>query len=211
MFRIDEYPCRISQASLVSFDDSGRSDVATLISRPRENKDRLIDVVRNVQVAGLGIHGEVAGPIQLGPVTLNHAQWRRIAGRVQRINRNRRRIERGRAEVPRLVHLVSTTSVHDFGAIETHRLTPIRDEQQPVLCINSDTVRRLESRVIAFYHSNRLLIASHGRSLVIGDLVTPSARAELAETIRDALKRWRDALNPAVAAPDQRPSTSFNP
>ena len=59
--------------------------------------------------------------------------------------------------------------------------------------------------------SNRLLIASHGRSLVIGDLVTPSARAELAETIRDALKRWRDALNPAVAAPDQRPSTSFNP
>src|SRR5256885_1424904 len=102
MFRIDEYPCRISQASLVSFDDSGRSDVATLISRPRENKDRLIDVVRDVQIAGLGIHGEVAGPIQLGPVTLNHAQWRRIAGRVQRINRNRRRIERGRAEVPRL-------------------------------------------------------------------------------------------------------------
>jgi uncharacterized membrane protein len=59
--------------------------------------------------------------------------------------------------------------------------------------------------------SNRLVVASHGRSLVIGDFVTPAARAELAETIRDALKRWRDALNPSAAAPDQRPSTSFNP
>ena len=52
--------------------------------------------------------------------------------------------------------------------------------------------------------SNRLLVASHGRSLAIGDFVTPAARAELAETIRDALKRWRAALNPASAAPDQR-------
>jgi uncharacterized membrane protein len=60
------------------------------------------------------------------------------------------------------------------------------------------------------YESNRLLITSHGRSLVIGDFVAPAARAELAETIRDALKRWREALNP-VSAPDQRPSTSFNP
>jgi uncharacterized membrane protein len=59
--------------------------------------------------------------------------------------------------------------------------------------------------------ANRLLIASHGRGLVIGDFVTPTARAELAETIRDALKRWREALNLASAAPDQRPSTSFNP
>jgi uncharacterized membrane protein len=52
--------------------------------------------------------------------------------------------------------------------------------------------------------SNRLLVASHGRSLAIGDFATPAARAELAETIRDALKRWRAALNPASAAPDQR-------
>jgi uncharacterized membrane protein len=59
--------------------------------------------------------------------------------------------------------------------------------------------------------ANRLLIASHGRSLVIGDFVAPPDRAELADTIRDALRRWRDALNPAPAAPDQRPSTSFNP
>jgi uncharacterized membrane protein len=59
--------------------------------------------------------------------------------------------------------------------------------------------------------ANRLLIASHGRSLVVGDFMTPAARTELAGTIQDALKRWREALNPASVAPDQRPSTSFNP
>jgi uncharacterized membrane protein len=59
--------------------------------------------------------------------------------------------------------------------------------------------------------SNRLLVGSHGRSLVIAEFLTPDARAELAETIRAALKRWRDALNPDSAASDQRPSTSFSP
>jgi len=58
---------------------------------------------------------------------------------------------------------------------------------------------------------NRLLLASHGRSLVIGDIVTPAARRELAASIREALKRWRDALNPAGAAARQRPSTSSSP
>ena len=59
--------------------------------------------------------------------------------------------------------------------------------------------------------SNRLLVTSHGRSLVIGDFVSPAVRRELAATIREALARWRDALNPAVAATSQRPSTSFKP
>jgi uncharacterized membrane protein len=61
--------------------------------------------------------------------------------------------------------------------------------------------------------SNRLLVTSHGRSLVIGDFVPPVTRRELALAIRAALARWRDALNPALAvvSPDQRPSTSFNP
>ena len=45
--------------------------------------------------------------------------------------------------------------------------------------------------------SNRLLVASHGRSLVIGDFVPPAARRELAATLRDALIRWRNSLNPA--------------
>ena len=58
---------------------------------------------------------------------------------------------------------------------------------------------------------NRLLVASHGRSLVIGDILTPAARRELAASIREALRRWRDALNPAAGTTHQRPSTSFNP
>jgi len=58
---------------------------------------------------------------------------------------------------------------------------------------------------------NRLLVASHGRSLVIGDIVTPAARRELAASMCEALNRWRAALNPTGAAMDQRPSTSFNP
>jgi uncharacterized membrane protein len=46
--------------------------------------------------------------------------------------------------------------------------------------------------------SNRLLVASHGRSLVIGDFVPPPTRRELAITIRQALARWRNSLNPAA-------------
>jgi uncharacterized membrane protein len=45
--------------------------------------------------------------------------------------------------------------------------------------------------------SNRLLVASHGRSLVIGDFVPPAVRRELAATLRDALTLWRNSLNPA--------------
>jgi uncharacterized membrane protein len=45
--------------------------------------------------------------------------------------------------------------------------------------------------------SNRLLVASHGRSLVIGDFVPPATRRELAVNLREALTRWRNSLNPA--------------
>ena len=45
---------------------------------------------------------------------------------------------------------------------------------------------------------NRLLIASHGRALAIGDFVAPAMRRELAATIRTALARWRSSLNPAL-------------
>src|SRR6266849_5783460 len=47
--------------------------------------------------------------------------------------------------------------------------------------------------------SNRLLVASHGRSLVIGDFLPPPSRRDLAATLRQALARWREALNPATA------------
>ncbi len=49
--------------------------------------------------------------------------------------------------------------------------------------------------------SNRLLIASHGRSLVIGDFLAAPMRRELAASLRAALSRWRAALNPASDAP----------
>ena len=45
--------------------------------------------------------------------------------------------------------------------------------------------------------SNRLLLASHGRSLVIGDFLAPPLRRELAANLREVLARWRAALNPA--------------
>jgi uncharacterized membrane protein len=45
--------------------------------------------------------------------------------------------------------------------------------------------------------ANRLLVASHGRSLVIGDFMPHNTRRELAVTIREALGRWRDSLTPA--------------
>lgn len=48
--------------------------------------------------------------------------------------------------------------------------------------------------------SNRLRVASHGTSLVIGDFLAPAGRRELAATISEALARWRRALNPALSS-----------
>ena len=48
--------------------------------------------------------------------------------------------------------------------------------------------------------SNRLSLASHGKSLVIGDFLAPPLRRELAMNLREVLARWRAALNPANAA-----------
>jgi len=48
--------------------------------------------------------------------------------------------------------------------------------------------------------SNRLVVASHGRSLVIGEFLGPPVRRELAATLRTVLARWRAALNPASGA-----------
>lgn len=47
--------------------------------------------------------------------------------------------------------------------------------------------------------SNRLFIASHSRRLAIGEFVAPAIRRELAATVREALVRWRNSLNPATA------------
>jgi uncharacterized membrane protein len=47
--------------------------------------------------------------------------------------------------------------------------------------------------------SNRLFVASHGRSLAIGDFLPPSDRHELAATIREALFHWRNSFTTAPA------------
>ena len=49
--------------------------------------------------------------------------------------------------------------------------------------------------------SNRLLVASHGRSLVIADFLGAPTRRELARSLSAALARWRAALNPTSGAP----------
>lgn len=49
--------------------------------------------------------------------------------------------------------------------------------------------------------SNRLLLASHGKTLVIGDFLGAPLRRELAASLHTALTRWRAALNPASGAP----------
>jgi uncharacterized membrane protein len=43
--------------------------------------------------------------------------------------------------------------------------------------------------------SNRLALASHGQRLPIGTFLPPPVRREVATTLRDALARWRAALN----------------
>jgi uncharacterized membrane protein len=45
--------------------------------------------------------------------------------------------------------------------------------------------------------SNRLVVASHGRSLAVGDFLGAPMRRELAHSLRAALDAWRAALNPA--------------
>jgi len=47
--------------------------------------------------------------------------------------------------------------------------------------------------------TNRLELASHGNSLPIGTFLPAPARREVATTLREALGRWRAALNPAQA------------
>lgn len=42
-------------------------------------------------------------------------------------------------------------------------------------------------------HDSHLTVASHGRSLVIGAFLTPQERVEVAEALRDALRKHRTA------------------
>ena len=44
--------------------------------------------------------------------------------------------------------------------------------------------------------TNRLVLASHGRELVLGGFLAPQERRGLATALKDALVRWREHINP---------------
>jgi uncharacterized membrane protein len=46
-------------------------------------------------------------------------------------------------------------------------------------------------------HTNRLLLTSHGRSLVLGSFLGPAQRRDVATALREALTRWRQRLAPS--------------
>jgi uncharacterized membrane protein len=48
-------------------------------------------------------------------------------------------------------------------------------------------------------HDSQLKVSSHGRSLVIGRFLSPAERGEVADALRNAIAKWRDRWNPAVA------------
>ncbi len=47
-------------------------------------------------------------------------------------------------------------------------------------------------------HTNRLVLASHGRSLVVGSFLGPAERRSVARGLKDALGRWRERLSPSA-------------
>jgi uncharacterized membrane protein len=46
-------------------------------------------------------------------------------------------------------------------------------------------------------HSNRLILTSHGRELVVGGFLAPAERKTFAGALKDALHRWRGHIGPA--------------
>ena len=47
-------------------------------------------------------------------------------------------------------------------------------------------------------HTNRLVLTSHGRSLVVGSFLGPDERRGVAHGLTDALARWRRRLSPSA-------------
>ena len=104
-----------------------------------------------------------------------------------------------------LLYLAFRLSYRSARQRETLRLA---DDRFTVECVDIYGARRLWHfqpfwlRVVLEERrdeSNRLLLASHGKSIVIGDFLAPPVRRDLAATLREVLSRWRAALNPANA------------
>jgi uncharacterized membrane protein len=101
-----------------------------------------------------------------------------------------------------LVYLAFRLSYRSARQRETLR---IADEELTVERVGIRGDRRLWRfqpfwvRVIFEEHhdeSNRLALASHGQTLPIGTFLPPPVRRDVAFNLRDALRRWRDSLNP---------------
>jgi len=103
-----------------------------------------------------------------------------------------------------LVYLAFRLSYRSARQRETVRLA---DEELTVERVGIRGDRRLWRfqpfwvRVIFEEHpdeSNRLTLASHGKTLPIGTFLPHPVRREVATTLRDALSRWRASLNPTT-------------
>ena len=177
VLHVERYTGGVYQARLVSFNNTGRRHVA-LIGR-LEHENRLTHIIRYIQIAVLRVQSHGGRPVHLRLRTLNDAYWRDVAIGVQRIDRNRRRME-----------------FTGTGNAEVTFISPIVDEQQLVLCIDGQTMDGLKLRMFTFDEAQRLLFAGSafaihhylGRvlngdehlrlTLIDGDAVTPMRRVQ---------------------------------
>ena len=107
-----------------------------------EYEDGLPDVVRDVEIAIVRIEFHRCGPIELRLWTANRPQRLCIAACIQRVDLD------GRRQV-----LAGT------GNPEIAVMPPRIDEEQPVLFIDRNPVRRIESRILAGDPAQWLLLS----------------------------------------------------
>ena len=107
--------------SPVPFYDSRRRDIALV--RFLEDKYRMANVVRDVNIAVIGIERHLRGPVQLCQGTLNDAQRSNISCGAHRVYRNR--------------GILKSAGTGDSGVTD---VAPIGHKHQLVLLIQDDTV-----------------------------------------------------------------------
>ena len=113
-----------NSASFCSLDDSRWRDVALCGRDVAEDEQRLPDVVGDVKVSVLRIQLHCAGPIQLRFIARDHAQWRRVAARIERIDLDGR--------------IFVAAGTLDFKVAV---MAPGIHVQQLILLVDGDTVR----------------------------------------------------------------------
>ena len=48
-------------------------------------------------------------------------------------------------------------------------------------------------------HDSQITLTTHGQSLTVGTFLSPAERLEVADALKDAIRRWRNRWNPAIA------------